>query len=244
MNGLILSLALLNTPDAQLELANVYTTSGDYERSNAILDKVPANYMNYNQYHYCRSINYFKQNDKANAAKHLRYLADSFTPLQQRRQQALVSMMMFDIQNWGKDDLGDIGRDMGTIQDRLNLSNADGKTQKIQKEVVAKLDKFIKEQEDKANGGGDGKSGDGKTKPGQGSTLTPSGPAADSLVMGGEGKGLVTEKKLRQVAENWGSLPPMERAKVVQEVTRDIPAKYKPMVDEYFKALNRIHPVK
>jgi hypothetical protein len=62
--------------------------------------------------------------------------------------------------------------------------------------------------------------------------------------MGGEGKGLVTEKKLRQVAENWGSLPPMERAKVVQEVTRDIPAKYKPMVDEYFKALNRIHPVK
>ena len=34
---------------------------------------------------------------------------------------------------------------------------------------------------------------------------------------------------------------PAKRAQVVEELTRDLPAKYKPMIDEYFKSLNRIH---
>jgi hypothetical protein len=59
--------------------------------------------------------------------------------------------------------------------------------------------------------------------------------------MGGSGAGKVDEKQMRKIAENWGTMPPAERAKVMQEITRDLPPKYKPMIDEYFKALNRIH---
>jgi hypothetical protein len=62
--------------------------------------------------------------------------------------------------------------------------------------------------------------------------------------MGGSGKGTVDEKQLRQIAESWGTLPPEKRAKIVEDITRDLPAKYKPMIDEYFKSLNRIHGFK
>lgn len=49
------------------------------------------------------------------------------------------------------------------------------------------------------------------------------------------------EKKLKQYAEKWGTLPAAERQKLVQEITRDMPAKYKPMIEQYFKSLNQIH---
>ena len=32
-----------------------------------------------------------------------------------------------------------------------------------------------------------------------------------------------------------------DRAKAIQEITRDLPAKYKPMIEDYFKSLNRIN---
>jgi hypothetical protein len=51
----------------------------------------------------------------------------------------------------------------------------------------------------------------------------------------------VDEKALKKVAEVWGTLPASERAKLAQELTRDLPAKYKPMIEEYFKSLNRIN---
>lgn len=61
--------------------------------------------------------------------------------------------------------------------------------------------------------------------------------------MGGSGKGTVDEKRLRKLAEEWGKLPAAERAKAVQEITRDLPPKYRPIIEEYFKSLNRINGV-
>ncbi len=49
------------------------------------------------------------------------------------------------------------------------------------------------------------------------------------------------EKALKKIAENWGTLPPSERQRIAQEITRDVPAKYKPMIEEYFKSLNRLN---
>ena len=66
----------------------------------------------------------------------------------------------------------------------------------------------------------------------------------DSNIANNGGKGEVDVKKLRQYEENWGKLPEAERKAVIQQVTRDLPAKYKPMIDEYFKSLNRIHGIK
>lgn len=61
--------------------------------------------------------------------------------------------------------------------------------------------------------------------------------------MGGSGAGKVDEKKLRKLAEEWGKLPQAERAKAIQEISRDLPAKYKPIIEEYFKSLNKLNGV-
>jgi hypothetical protein len=66
-------------------------------------------------------------------------------------------------------------------------------------------------------------------------------PAPDSIVMGGKGNGSVDEKQLKQIAEQWGTMPPAKRAKVVQDITRDLPPKFEPMIKNYFEALNKMH---
>jgi hypothetical protein len=154
--------------------------------------------------------------------------------------------MRADLKTWTDGDMKDISRDMTNSSDRLLLSKAGAETQRVQKDIIDKLDTLIKESEDKANAsakapaGGEGD----KMKLIPGSQSGPGGmnqPAQDSTIMGGAGAGKVDDRKLRQAAENWGTLPPDRREALVQELTRDLPARYKPMIDEYFRSLNRIH---
>ena len=63
----------------------------------------------------------------------------------------------------------------------------------------------------------------------------------DSNIATNGGKGEVDIKKLRHYEENWGKLPESERKQIIQQVTRDLPAKYKPMIEDYFRSLNRMH---
>ena len=62
--------------------------------------------------------------------------------------------------------------------------------------------------------------------------------------MGGSGKGQVDEAQLRKIAEQWGTMPPAQRAKVVADLTRELPPKFEPMIKQYFEALDRIHGYK
>lgn len=161
-------------------------------------------------------------------------------------------MMIADMLAWNPDpkDFTNISRLMDNSGRRLDLSRPGDKTQDIQKRIVFRLDELIKEAESKCKGGQcNGGNCPNGTKPGSqpgdklgpGQTLAPNQPAPDSTIMGGAGAGKVDERKLREVAEVWGTLPPDRREAVVQELTRDLPARYKPMIDEYFRSLNRLH---
>lgn len=244
MIGLVLGLLLIVAASDPMDAARNATLAGDYEKSAAILDGFQPTAKNYNDYHYYSLVNHFKLNHKDAAVKHYTALENSFSKLN-RRQDSLVFLMGEDLKHWKDGDLKDISRDMGNSADRLQIAKAGNNTQKVQKDIVDKLDKLIKDAEDKANGAGagagaqaDGKDQQGKQQQGPGGMGQP---APDSIVMGGAGKGQVDDRKLRQIAENWGTLPPDRRAAIVQEITRDLPAKYKPMIDEYFRALNRTH---
>jgi hypothetical protein len=68
-------------------------------------------------------------------------------------------------------------------------------------------------------------------------TVNPTQSVPDSVIMGGSGLGL--DEELRKLAEQWGTLPPEKRAKVIKEVTRDLPPKFEPMIKSYFEALDR-----
>jgi hypothetical protein len=163
----------------------------------------------------------------------------------------VATLMFFDMQNWAADpkDLSNIEKLMDNSGRRLDLARGGEKTQDIQKKIVFRLDELIKELEAKAKqsqcqggncpGGGD-KPGN---KPG-GNTVNPSNPAADSVIMGGSGAGKVDEKQLRQIAENWGTMPAEKRAQVVKEITRDLPPKFEPMIKNYFEALDKMHGYK
>lgn len=170
------------------------------------------------------------------------------------RYKMVATLMFFEMQNWSPDpkDLSNIERLMDNSGRRLELARGGEKTQDIQRKIVFRLDELIKQLENQnkpgqgqANGGNcpnGGQSGQPGSQPG--STVNPSQNAQDSVIMGGSGAGKIDEKQLRQIAEQWGDLPPDKRAKIVEDITRDVPAKYKPMIDEYFKALNRVHGYK
>jgi hypothetical protein len=165
----------------------------------------------------------------------------------------VATLMFFDMQNWAPDpkDLSNIEKLMDNSGRRLDLARGGEKTQDIQKKIVFRLDELIKELENK-NKPGDGQCNGGNcpgggnkpgTKPG-GNTVNPTQNAPDSVIMGGSGKGGVDEKVLKQYAEQWGSMPAEKRAQVVQEITRDLPPKFEPIIKNYFEALDKLHGFK
>jgi hypothetical protein len=163
------------------------------------------------------------------------------------RYKVIAILMSFELQGWSPDpkDFGNIERLMDNSGRRLDLSRPGEITQDYQKKIVFRLDELIKELENQSKPSSQANAGNCPNggEPGQnpGSTVTPNQNAADSFLMGGAGAGKVDEKALRKFAENWGNMPREERNRVVEELTRDLPPKYKPMIDEYFKSLNRIH---
>jgi hypothetical protein len=237
MLTLILGLYLL-TPEAQLDLARSCTLYEDYETSNDILSKFKPPRAIYNEYHYYSAVNFFKLNDKQKAQTHLLLLQDTFSPTEITRHQAIIGLMERDILNWKKDDLGDISRDMDNSGNRLNNDRGGPKTQKLQQDILNKLDKLIKEKEDQANGKGNGQ---GEDKDGQEKNGKAQGkatlPASDSQIAGLEGKGKVDERQLRNMSQNWVKMTDRQRADAMAEVTRDLPPKYKVIIEDYFKAL-------
>jgi len=75
-------------------------------------------------------------------------------PSAPERYKMVAALMHFDMVTWQDKDLGAIGRKMDIIQRRLDLARGGKKTQKIQREVVMRLDEIIKELENQQNNGG------------------------------------------------------------------------------------------
>jgi hypothetical protein len=150
----------------------------------------------------------------------------------------MVSVLMaLDMQSWKEKDLGEIARKMDNIERRLELARGGPKTQKIQKEVVARLDELIKKLENQAKGSSQSNGGacpDGGQQPGNGQ---PGAPMPDSRLAKNSGPGNVDPKKLEALAKQWGQLPEKERAAAMQELTRDLPPKYREVIETYFRKL-------
>ena len=152
------------------------------------------------------------------------------------RHKMVAALMHFDMRQWRDKDLGWITRKMGNIERRLDLSRGGPKTQKMQKEVVQRLDEIIKqlEKNDDSNGGNcpDGGNGD---KPSN--NVQSRRPQNDSRPGNVGGPGAAEMKKFKQVAQNWGNLPPKERERAIVELTKDLPARQREVIESYFKRL-------
>ena len=146
----------------------------------------------------------------------------------------LVGLLMYqDMQSWRDKDLGDIARKMDNIERRLELARGGPQTQKIQKEVIARLDEIIKQLEKPSDGNG-GACPNGGTPSGG---AQPNNPMSDSRIANNSGPGNVDAKRLRGLAQQWGRLPEKERAKAMQDLIRDMPPRHREVIETYFKKL-------
>lgn len=177
------------------------------------------------------------------------------------RYKVVATLMFFDLQNWAKDDkdLTNIGRLMDNSGRRLDLARGGPQTQEIQKKIVFRLDEKIKELETKSKSqqksqgekkpGEKGEPNDGSCpsggEPGNGNPSgKPNAPQDDSKGGTDSGPGQVDVKKLRNYEQVWGKLPEVERKKITQDFIREMPPKFKPMIEDYFRSLNRMNGFK
>ena len=75
------------------------------------------------------------------------------------RYKTVAALMLLDMQTWKDKDLGAVARKMDNVERRLELARGGPQTQKMQKEIVARLDELIKELENKAKGSSQGNGG-------------------------------------------------------------------------------------
>lgn len=153
------------------------------------------------------------------------------------REKAIVFLIEDDLKGWTKNKIDSPARKMKVVASRLKNDLGGPITQKWQKEIIDDLDRIIKqEEEDQKNAmkvkgqGGDG--GDSDNPEGQ----SPKGQK-DSKGGTDSGPGKVDNIKLTKLGQNWGVMPPKERAKAMQEITRDLPSKHRELIEQYFKRL-------
>lgn len=156
------------------------------------------------------------------------------------RYKMVATLMFFDMQGWKDDDkdLSQIARLMDNSERRLDLGRPGPKTQDIQKKIVFRLDELIKDLENQCKNGGQCQCPGGGSQPGPGSNQ-PTAPMPDSQIANNSGPGVVDAKKLQHLAQNWGKLPEKERAKAMMELTKDLPPRYREVIENYFKTLAR-----
>jgi hypothetical protein len=70
-----------------------------------------------------------------------------------------------------------------------------------------------------------------------GSSGSPTSPQKDSYGGKNSGPGNIDQKRLEQIAKEWGKLPEKERAKAMQDMTREMPPKFREVIENYFRKL-------
>jgi hypothetical protein len=154
------------------------------------------------------------------------------------RYKTVGTLMLLDMLTWKEKDLNWIARKMDNSGRRLQLARGGPVTQKIQKDIVRRLDEIIKELENKKKGNGNGGAcpDGGSNQPAGGAN--PSSPMPDSQNAKNGGPGLVNSKKFKQAVRSWGSLPEKERRAILLDLTKGMSTKHRQAIEEYFRRVS------
>jgi hypothetical protein len=176
-----------------------------------------------------------------------RLLEDSITSPERYR--TVSALMLLDMQMWKEKDLGAIARKMGNVERRLELARGGPETQKLQRDILARLDELIKELENKAkqqqssssspNGGSCPSGGPPSNQPGGGAN--PTQPMPDSQIANNGGQGKVDPAKLRKIREGWGRMDRGEQVRAIQELTRGMSPRHREAIENYFRNLAQVN---
>lgn len=159
------------------------------------------------------------------------------------RYRMVGALMHLDMLTWQDKDLGWISRKMNIVKDRLEINRGGKKTQKIEREILVRLDEIIKELENQqkqssSSNGGSCPNGGPSQGGGQAQGNQSSGPASESALPSGVGQGIAEKKEDRKLAQEWGNLPEKERAAAQIDLSRRVPEKYQGAIKTYTKNIS------
>jgi len=145
-----------------------------------------------------------------------------------RRHTETAKLILRDAQGVEPDSLNHVARTMNDIRRRLGLGRGDEPEQLLQQQVLDALDKKIEDAE---------KQQQQQQQQAAGSTpAMPSTPMEESRPTNLKGPG-DTDRRELAAGDDWGSLPPDERERVTQQISRDFPAYYREVIESYFRSL-------
>ena len=144
----------------------------------------------------------------------------------------MARIMKADMENWDE-GLDEISREMRIARDRIKNRKAGAETQRVQKEILAKLDKHIKDLEKQQADAQAQAEQEGKPKTEQAQNPPQDTPNPQLPPTSGQ----VDHRKVKELAQVWGKLPEKERTRALVELTRSLPPKDKAVVEKYFKEL-------
>ncbi|MGH7137256.1 MAG: hypothetical protein ACREHD_16050, partial [Pirellulales bacterium] len=116
------------------------------------------------------------------------------------RYRSVATLMKSDLEGLKDESLDHISRQMEDVRRRLALARAGKKTRQVEDEVIAALDKLIKELEDRQQQQSQNSSGGGAMP-------QPSQAMPDSRIARLQGAGEVDRRRLGNTS-GWGDLPP------------------------------------
>ncbi|WP_459558233.1 hypothetical protein [Lacunimicrobium album] len=140
------------------------------------------------------------------------------------RYSQVAELMKYDLENLEEKSLDEVARMMSDVERRLELGRAGSRVQKLEKEIVSRLDEMIEKIEQSQNGGGGGGSGNSNDPGNQ--------PLQDSIVKGSTAPGNVDNKDIGH-KDGWGNLPEKDQAKAKQILGSMYPAHYGKAIEEY-----------
>lgn len=144
------------------------------------------------------------------------------------RYSSVAELMQADLARLQEDSLDEVARMMSDVERRLELGRGGAKVQKVEEEIVAKLDELIKKLEQQQGGGGGGSP--------SGQQNQSSSPAQDSRVKGSTAPGEVDEREIGK-RSGWGALPPKQQTKARNLIDRELPPHYRAAIEQYLKKL-------
>ena len=177
--------------------------------------------------YFYRAVSAYRQMDKANTAKWVKKLNEyekSEGLSLPERYKVVARLMDEDLSGLKKDSLDYIARQMEDIERRLDMGRSDKDVQGREQKVIDALTLLIKKMEE-------------QQQQGSSSTLQPTQAAKQTKLMGGKGPGEVDPTNMRSDGTGWGNLPEKQRTKVMNDLGRRFPARYREIGEEYFRRM-------
>ncbi len=148
-----------------------------------------------------------------------------------RRYVSVARLMQADLSELKEETLDHIARRMEDIERRLDLGRSGTKVREVEDGVIASLDKLIEEmekQQQAAAAAAAQSNGPGGAR--------PTTPLPDSRPIEQKGPGQVADKSIGDQS-GWGDLPPRARREALQQISKEFPAHYRDMIEQYFRKL-------